>query len=49
MGGLDLTERLYAERIAQEAALAEVEARTDAWHAITRLRIDSHTLWMHAD
>ena len=49
LGGLDLTDRLYAERIAQEAALAEVEARTDAWHAITRLRIDSHTLWMHAD
>jgi outer membrane protein TolC len=49
LGGLDLTDRLYAERIAQEAAMAEVEARTQAWHAITRLRIDSHTLWMHVD
>lgn len=49
LGGLDLAERLYAERLAQEAALAEVRARADAWQAITRLRIDSHTLWMHQD
>ena len=49
LGGLDLAERLYAERVAQEAALAETLARTEAWRAITRLRIDSHTLWMHPD
>lgn len=49
LGGLDLADRLYAERLAQEMALAEAQARAEAWRAITRLRIDSHTLWMHAD
>jgi outer membrane protein TolC len=49
LGGLDIADRLYAQRLAQEAALAEVVARAEAWRAITRLQIDSHTLWMHAD
>ena len=49
LGGLDIADRLYAQRLAQEAALAEVKARADAWRAITRLQIDSHTLWQHAD
>ena len=49
LGGLDLSDRLYAQRLAQEAALAEVVARAEAWRAITRLRIDSHTLWRHDD
>jgi outer membrane protein TolC len=49
LGGLDLSDRLYVQRLAQEAALAEVVASAEAWRAITRLRIDSHTLWIHAD
>jgi outer membrane protein TolC len=49
LGGVDLDDRLRAERLAQEAALEEVKARTAALEAITRLRIDSHTLWMHAE
>lgn len=49
LGGMDIADRLYAQRLAQEAALAEAMARADAWRAITRLQIDSHTLWMHAD
>ncbi len=49
LGGLDIADSLYAQRLAQEAALAEAVARADAWRAITRLQIDSHTLWMHAD
>lgn len=49
LGGIDLTDRLYAERQAQEAALAEASARTEALRAIARIRIDSHTLWMHAE
>ncbi len=49
LGGLDLSERLYVQRLAQEAALAEVMASAEAWRAITRLRIDSHTLWMHPE
>lgn len=49
LGGLDIADRLYAQRLAQEAALLEAVARADAWRAITRLQIDSHTLWMHVD
>jgi outer membrane protein TolC len=47
LGGIDLADRLVAERLARDAALDEVKARTAAVEAITRLRIDSHTLWMH--
>jgi outer membrane protein TolC len=47
LGGVDLADRLVAERLARDAALDEVKARTAAVEAITRLRIDSHTLWMH--
>jgi len=49
LGGVDLADRLLAERLARDAALDEVKARTAALEAITRLRIDSHTLWMHAE
>lgn len=49
LGGIDLADRLVAERLARDAALDEVKARTAAVEAITRLRIDSHTLWMHHD
>jgi outer membrane protein TolC len=47
LGGVDLADRLLAERLARDAALDEAKARTAAVEAITRLRIDSHTLWMH--
>ncbi len=49
LGGVDLADRLLAERLARDAALDEVKARTAALEAITRLRVDSHTLWMHAE
>jgi outer membrane protein TolC len=49
LGGVDLADRLLAERLARDAALDEVKARTAAVEAITRLRIDSHTLWMHQE
>ncbi len=49
LGGVDLADRLVAERLARDAALDEVRARTAALEAITRLRVDSHTLWMHAE
>lgn len=49
LGGIDLADRLIAERLARDAALDEVKARTAAVEAITRLRIDSHTLWMHKE
>jgi hypothetical protein len=47
LGGVDLADRLVAERLARDAALDEVKARMAAVEAITRLRIDSHTLWIH--
>jgi hypothetical protein len=49
LGGVDLADRLASERLARDARLDEVRARAAAMEAITRLRIDSHTLWMHAD
>jgi hypothetical protein len=49
LGGVDLADRLVAERLARYAALDEVLARRAALEAITRLRVDSHTLWMHAE
>jgi hypothetical protein len=49
LGGVDLADRLLVERLARDAALDEVRARTMAVEAITRLRIDSHTLWGHPD
>lgn len=49
LGGVDLADRLVSERMARDAALDEVRARVAAMEAITRLRIDSHTLWMHAE
>jgi cobalt-zinc-cadmium efflux system outer membrane protein len=49
LGGVDLADRLVAERLARDAALDEARARSAALEAITRLRIDSHTLWMHSE
>nr|WP_279380431.1 TolC family protein [Polymorphobacter multimanifer] len=49
LGGIDLADRLVAERLARDAAVDEVKARTAALEAITRLRIDSHTLWSHQE
>ncbi|QHL91145.1 TolC family protein [Sphingomonas changnyeongensis] len=48
LGGIDLSDRLVTERLACDAALEEVRARTAALEAITRLRIDAHTLWLSA-
>lgn len=48
-GALDLSELLLAERQAQDTARAESIARADAHAAITRLRIDSHHLWIGDD
>lgn len=45
LGGVDLTDLLYAERQAQEALKAETAARAEASRAISRLRINAHDLW----
>ena len=46
LGAIDLSDLLLAERQTQDAFRAEVIARTDAVRAITKLRIDSHNLWI---
>ena len=45
LGGIDLSDLLYAERQAQEATRAENMVRVDALRAIAKLRINAHQLW----
>jgi outer membrane protein, heavy metal efflux system len=49
LGATDLSDLLMAERQTHEAFKAESSARTEALRAITRLRIDSHNLWIGDD
>jgi len=46
LGEIGLAEVLLGERQAHEAFREEVVARAEALRALTRLRIDSHTLWI---
>lgn len=46
LGAIDLADRLYAERQANEARAQELAARAAAARLILKLRIDAHTLWM---
>lgn len=45
-GAIDLADRLYAERQANEARARELTARAAANRLILKLRIDAHTLWI---
>ncbi|MGL4540945.1 MAG: TolC family protein [Polymorphobacter sp.] len=49
LGAIDLTDMLYAERQAQDAARDASLAQADALRALTRIRIDSHVIWVPAD
>lgn len=49
LGAIDLADLLLAERQTHEGFRSEMSARSDALRAITRLRIDSHTLWIGDD
>lgn len=49
LGGIDLGDMLAAERLARDAFRAEATSRSEALRAITRLRIDSHELWIGED
>ena len=49
LGAFDLSDLLLAERLAHDAFRSEAGARKDALDAITRLRIDSHSLWIGED
>jgi len=46
LGAIDLADRLYADRQANEAHAQELVARAVAARLILKLRIDSHSLWM---
>ncbi len=46
LGAIDLADRLYAERQANDARDREIAARTAATRLIVKLRIDAHTLWI---
>ncbi|MBU0555302.1 MAG: TolC family protein [Alphaproteobacteria bacterium] len=46
LGEIDLAALLLGERLVHDAYRAEAIARTEALRAITKLRIDSHELWL---
>ncbi len=46
LGAIDLGDLLLAERQTQDMFRAEVQARTAALRAITRILIDSHSIWI---
>ncbi|MGF7150856.1 outer membrane protein TolC [Sphingomonas zeicaulis] len=46
LGAIDLTDRLYAERQANESRAQEIAARVTAARLLAKLRIDAHTLWI---
>lgn len=46
LGAIDLADRLYADRQANEARAQELTARAATARLILKLRIDSHMLWM---
>lgn len=45
-GEVELTDLLFAERQVGDAFRAEATARVEAQRALTKLRIDSHELWL---
>ncbi|WP_067733201.1 TolC family protein [Novosphingobium naphthalenivorans] len=45
-GEIDLSDELFGERQVHDAFRTEAMARTEAMRAITRLRIDSHAIWI---
>lgn len=46
LGEIDLADLLLGERMVHNAFRTEAQARAEAMRAITRLRIDSHELWL---
>jgi outer membrane protein TolC len=46
LGEMDLSDVLLAERMVHDVFRSEARARAEAQRAMTRLRIDSHELWV---
>ena len=49
LGGVDLTDLLYARRQLRDAEVTEADFRAKAARAVTKLRIDAHILWAAPD
>lgn len=49
LGAIDLADLLLAERQTHDMFRAEVQARAQALRAITRIMIDSHSIWISDD
>ncbi|WP_017672595.1 TolC family protein [Blastomonas sp. AAP53] len=49
LGAIDLADLLLSERQTQDMFRSEVQARTAALRAITRILIDSHSIWIGDD
>jgi len=49
LGAIDLADLLLAERQTHDMFRAEILARTQALRAITRIMIDSHSIWIGDD
>ncbi len=45
-GEIDLSDELLGERQVHDAFRMEAEARTEAMRALTKLRLDSHSIWI---
>jgi outer membrane protein TolC len=46
LGEIDLADMLQARRLARDAQRAEIDARGNAERALTKLQIDSHSIWV---
>ena len=46
LGEIDLADLLLGERMVHDAFRMEAQARAEAARAVTKLRIDSHELWL---
>lgn len=49
LGEKDLSDTLLANGQFYQAMRAEIDARTEAWRAISKLRLDAHALWADVD
>ncbi len=45
LGAQGLSDTLLADGLVYQAVRAELDARVQAWTAVTRLRLDAHALW----
>ncbi len=49
LGEKNLFETLLANGQLYQATRAEIQARVEAWRALTKLRLDAHALWADAE